>query len=46
MEPEVTPVANEIKAFFHCGKCIEEIKFLVEIKGSMSPRVYAQLEVG
>lgn len=46
MERKVIPITNEIKAFFHCGKCIEDIKFLVETKGNASPRAYAQLEVG
>jgi len=34
------PVTNEIKMFFHCGRCLEEKP------EDQSPREWAQLEVG
>jgi len=37
---ELDPRGNNIVAFMHCGKCIEELP-----KGQ-SPREWAQLEVG
>lgn len=37
---------NEIRAFVHCQKCLEEVIEKRERGELISPREYAQLEVG
>jgi len=39
------PATKEIKMYFHCGLCVEEIKALAK-HGPVSPREYAELEAG
>lgn len=44
MKTRDIPSTNEITTFWHCGKCLEEIKS--GASGSTSPRDYARLNVG
>lgn len=40
------PATNEIQIFWHCRKCVEEVKQIAAEQGTASPRDYARLSVG
>ncbi len=37
---------NNIVAYLHCGKCLEEMKADPELEAALSPKEYSKVQVG